>query len=159
MFNGKEWYSSSCLYVCLCDRLQMVTRFVRSRYAATRCDHCTPDELVDEWKARRFQLQPWPVSAAFICRPDLSCPPCRGRAIIHRCGIYERKELAMTEKRRFGSFYHIYSCPWNLQPFLLQPKICFAVESIAGHWHWMLVWDGLLGSHSNVQNFPYYVHT
>lgn len=120
MFNGKKWYSSSCLYVRLCDRIQMVTRFVRMRYAATRCDHCAPDELVDEWKARRFQLQPWSGSSAFICRPDLSCPPCRGRAIIHRCGIYERKELAMIEKRRSASFYYIYSCSWNLRHSLLR---------------------------------------
>ncbi len=97
MFNGKN--DKQFQFICVVNM-----RSPTDGYAScicciqtdSQCERYTPDELVDEWKARRFQLQPWlDVYWFHMLSRSVSwsqCPWCRGRAIIHQCGIYERKE-------------------------------------------------------------------
>lgn len=99
MFNGKN--DIIAVPVCVCCACKITYRWLRLMHVlvhtTSQCDCYTPDELLDEWKARRFQLQPWPGVYYWFHMLSRSvswsqCPWCRGRAIIHRCGIYERKE-------------------------------------------------------------------
>lgn len=134
MFNGKN---DIAVPVCMCCEYEITYRWLRHMHMLythdSQCERYTPDELLDEWKARRFQLQPQPgVHWFHMSSRSVSwsqCPWCRGSAIIHRCGIYERKEKVFDRKTALLLSTTYTRVPGTIHCPSLPPSICISLMS------------------------------